>query len=70
MKRFIVGMISFYENNLHLKEVRAEDWKSALDKAFPGTLEMVQQDMGDITLDQARQNAFDQDWEFNVIEIL
>ena len=66
MKRFSVAFINMFDNILELKIVEASDWKSALEAAKPGYLQNVQQFD---TIEQAAESAFDQDWNFNVVEI-
>lgn len=57
MKKFAVAWLSAFENEIELYIVEAENWRDALEKAKPGYIE------------SAMTEAFNQDWNFNVIEI-
>jgi len=66
MKRFAVAFLNQFDNVLELKIVEANDWKSALEAAKPGYLEHIKQFD---TIEQAAEEAFNQEWNFNVVEI-
>ena len=45
-------------------EVNSDNWKDALDTAFPGLTENV-----DDNINQAQEDAFNQDWLFAVVAV-
>jgi len=67
MKRFTVAYMNFSNNDLELKVVTAVDWWEALKKAFDVDGNLPESLSGDI--DGAKEEAYNQDWLFNVIEI-
>lgn len=66
MKRFAVAFLNQFDNDLELYIVEANDRKSALEAAKPGYLEHIKQFY---TIEQAAEEAFIQEWNFNVVEI-
>ncbi len=60
--KFAVAFMDFFENDLKIKIVEADDWREALVKAFEASFE------GE-TLKEARVAAFNQDYLFNVVEL-
>lgn len=64
MKKFAVAFVDFaFKNDLQIKFVEAEDWRQALNKTFgPRYLESE-------SLEDAKEEAFNQDWLFDVKEI-
>ena len=66
MSKFCVAYISAFENVLEQHVVEAADWREALDKAKPGYAESVAH-CGN--MEAAMEAAFNQDWNFHVIEI-
>ena len=65
-KKFVVAYISHYDNVLEQHIVAADDWRSALEAAKPGYLEYVKDCK---TLEEAAEEAFNQDWGFHVVEV-
>lgn len=64
--KYAVGLLSLYEGGeLEIKIVEAENWKDALDKAFPGYVENLREN----SLVQAKDEAYDQEWYFDVVKI-
>jgi len=61
MARFVVGYIDFYSNNLTLSTVEAKDWREALS--------VIDLDFDSNTIEGMKQEAFDADCIFEVIEI-
>lgn len=59
-----MAYISFFENDLELKIVKADDWKDALRIGFDLMSGWLPDDM-----EEAKVEAFNQDWSFNVVEI-
>lgn len=65
-KRFAVAFIHHMLGDpLVIDVVCASSWQTALEAAFPGYLEHINQD----DYGTARKNAIDQDWDFAVTEI-
>jgi hypothetical protein len=64
MKRFAVGFISFFDNELKIQIVEADDWYSALTKAFPQDFNWPSS-----SLANAKTYAFDCDSMIEVTEI-
>jgi len=64
MKRYAIAYFNFFDNDLQIKIVEADGWRMALDKAFP-VLYWVRED----DLKKAREQAFNSDVLFNVIDI-
>lgn len=67
MRRFAVAVIMFFDNELKIKIVKAENWKDALKEAFPIEADFVIITGNDIL--ETKRQAFDQDWMFEVIEV-
>ena len=64
MKKYAVAYILFFDNDLQLKVVEAKGWKEALNKAFDN--------IGDYLpdrIEEAKAEAFNGDWMFEVKEI-
>lgn len=67
MSKFCVAFINAFDNNLEQHIVpEAIDWRDALDKAKPRYIENIAHCN---TMEEAMQEALNQDWNFNVIEI-
>ena len=66
MPKFCVAFISEFDHNLEQYVVEATDWREALDKAKPGYAENIDHCK---TLEEAATEAFNQEWNFNAIEI-
>jgi hypothetical protein len=67
MKKWAVSYLNFFDNEfeLLLKVVEAESERDALEAAFPGLAENVRWD----NLETAKDDAFNQDWLFEIVEI-
>lgn len=66
MKKWAIAYINFFDNNVVVKVVEVDgNWKDALEVAFPGYAEHVSDD-----LDEAKSMAFDQEWGFDITEIV
>lgn len=68
MKKFAVGHIDWFDNNLIIEIVEAEDWRSALLKHSKIDSSWASDYFGK-TLEDAKANAFDSDMMIDVIEI-
>ena len=66
MPKFCVAFISEFDNELEQHIVEATDWREALDKAKPGYVDNIAHCK---TMEDAAVEAFNQEWNFNVIEI-
>ena len=67
MPKFCVAFMSEFSGKLEQYIVlEAIDWRDALDKAKPGYIENIAHYS---TIEEAAQEAYDQEWYFNVIEI-
>ena len=66
MSKFCVAFINSFDNVLEQYIVEAADWREALDKAKPGYAEHAKTSE---TMEAAMEVAFNQDWNFHVIEI-
>ncbi len=65
MKTYAVAYISFYDNTLKIIIVKAKNWKDALIKTFGvGSWDGFPDDM-----EEAKEEAFNGDWMFDVTEI-
>ena len=64
MKNYVVAYISFFDNALDIKFVESDSWKNALDKAFPLDGYELPDD-----IEEAKIEAFNGDWMFEVKEI-
>lgn len=72
MKRFAVGVINFFDNDLDIQVVEAQDWKSALGKhrAFmPYSIEEMNEMFPDDSQEKAKNEAFNMDMMIDVVEI-
>lgn len=66
--RYVVGYLNFYDNKLLVKSVDAAGcWKMAL--ILSGYIDKVVADTISNDFEQAKADAFDQDWTFDVKEI-
>lgn len=65
MKKFAVGYINFFDNELKINIVEAENWKDALCKGSPMGPDWIESD----TMAEAKEKAFDMDSMFDVVEI-
>lgn len=69
-KRWACSMINFYDNELTTRIVRAEGWRNAFLLAYPDYDSLVKDDVGwPVTLEQAKENAFNCDSMIHVEEI-
>ena len=67
MPKFCVAFTSEFSGKLEQHIVpEAIDWRDALDKAKPGYIENIAHCN---TMEEAIEEAYDQEWYFNVIEI-
>ena len=66
MKNFAVAYMNFFDSDLKLKTAWAAGWKEALKGAFPDEHENVR---NIDSIEEAKEEAFNQDWLFDVIEI-
>lgn len=65
MKKFAVGFISLYDNELTIEVIEASDWHTALSKHTKlGTYELSSK-----SLAHAKRDAFDCDSAIDVIEL-
>lgn len=67
MRKFAVGYLSAFEDELKIEIVFAADWRDALVKSKfidEEVLNSLPDDLAD-----AKQEAFNQDWNFDVKEI-
>ena len=66
-KIFAVAFFNALDGSpIELKQVIADDWISALNEAFPGYIENFN---GETDLGKCQEIAFNQDWDFSVLEI-
>ena len=66
-KIFVVAFSNAFNGSpIVLQQVIADDWISAFDKAFPGYIENFN---GETDLGKCKEIAFNQDWDFSVLEI-
>lgn len=69
MSKFAVGYINFFDNDLIIEIIEAEDWLEALHKHS----KIEQDPWGDYfsnyTIDEAKTEAFNSDMMFDVVEI-
>lgn len=65
MSRWVVGWISFFDNELKIALVEAATWQEAVRKADPPVLP----EWKDETLEELRQLAFDCDGAFHMVEV-
>lgn len=66
MSKFCVAYINAFDNSLEQYIVDAADWREALNNAKPGYAEHVAHCEN---MEAAMEEAFNQDWNFHVIEI-
>jgi len=62
--KYAVAYVNFFDNDLQLRVVKARGWKQAVSRAFDCAQHLTSE-----TLDEAKEEAFNQDWLFNVLEI-
>jgi hypothetical protein len=67
MSKFAVTYMNYFDNVMITKIVEAKTWMEALQTAF-GIYECIKEVGDDQT--NGQQAAFDQDWNFNVVEIV
>lgn len=65
MSEFIVGYLSFSENDMKLKHIKAMDWREAIKETFPD-MEFITEEPD---LDCALEMAFNSDTPMQVLEI-
>lgn len=65
MPKFAVAHTNLYENTTVVEIVKANSWHEALEEAFPGYVENLNID----NMEDAKEEAFNQDWMFDVKEI-
>jgi len=63
-RRFAVAHMNFFDNDLKIKIVDADNWRQAADKAFPSLYWLREDDLG-----KAKEEASNCDILFNVVEI-
>lgn len=65
---FVVALVNSSDGSpIQLKQVTNQpDWMSALNEAFPGYVENFG---GETDLGKCQEIAFNQDWDFSVLEI-
>lgn len=67
MSTYAVALLNhFNDEGLQLKVVTAENWREALETAFPGYLVNLR---GYYSLTEAKTEAVNQDWEFDVVKM-
>jgi len=69
MSKFAVGHIDYFNNNLIIEIIKAENWKDALFKHSKLISENWDQSWFGETLEEAKNKAFDCDMMIDVIEI-
>lgn len=67
MKKFVVGCINFFDNDLIMEVIEAIDWKDALNQhsSLKGNEDIIWPD----SLKSAKIEAFNMDMMIDVIEI-
>ena len=65
MKKYAVGSLNFFDNELKIEIVETDSWKEALSK---------HSDFGDVSwladdMETAKADAFDGDYAFDVVEL-
>ena len=65
MKKYAVAYVSLLGDDLEIKITEAYSWHDALSKTFPEFAGVVNPD----NLNKAKKEAFDQDWQLDVVEI-
>ena len=68
MNRYAVAYINFYDNELSIKLTKANNWREAVDNTFKIFEEMGVVDISD-DIEEAKREAFDADFMFDVILI-
>ncbi len=66
--KFAVAYINNFDNCLKQKLVEAADWRDALVKSGWANADSLTSFEG-LTMEQAQEEAFSQDWNFSVIEV-
>ena len=69
MSKFVVGYINFFDNDLIIEIIEAEDWLKALHKHSQMIHTPWEDYFADCTIGRAKEKAFDADMMFDVIEI-
>ena len=72
MKKFAVGVINFFNNDLVIEIIEADGWKDALGKhrAFiPYSIEEMNEMFPDDSQEKAKNEAFNMDMMIDVVEI-
>ena len=71
MKKFAVGVIDFFNNDLIIEIIEAEGWKDALGKhsAFLSNTKEEMDELFSDDLGEAKQDAFNMDSMIDVKEI-
>lgn len=67
MEIWACAFVNLFDNNAVIKQVSVEKgstWRDAMEKAFPGYVDHVSED-----IDKAKEDAFDQEWLFDAIKI-
>lgn len=67
-KTFAVGVINFFDNELIIEIVEAEDWKSAL--SLHSEVDSSDLVLEASSLEEAKSLAFDADSAIDVVEVL
>lgn len=67
MKLYAVAHANFFDNDLQIRIVKANDWKEALSNAFDA--DKIKNVASCKDLKDAKWIAFNQDWLFDVVEI-
>lgn len=66
--KFAVAYINNFDNCLEQKLVEADNWRGALVASGWANADSLTSFEG-LTMEQAQEEAFNQDWNFSVIEI-
>jgi len=69
LKIYAVAHVDFMSNELEVRTARATNWKEALVNAFPLISAEALESFPD-DLEDAKDRAFDQDWLFDVTEVI
>jgi len=67
MNKFAVAFINFFDNDLQIKivEIGSAHWKHAFVAAYPDYAEFI----GNKDMETAKDDAWNQDWAFEVKKI-
>ena len=66
--KFVVAYVNNFDNNLEQKFVEAPDWRGAL-VASGWADEAALSSFEGLSMEEAQEEAFSQDWNFSVLEI-